>query len=72
MVFPGAHSVRRRPQGLGVARDVSAPRIGDLSVRRTSGVFRSRIGLRAPDWPRNAVDRHRLPFLFWDSSTRGR
>ena len=31
MDFPGAHNVRRRPQGLGVARDVSAPRIGDLA-----------------------------------------
>ena len=31
MGFPGAHNVRRRPQGLGVARDVSAPRIGDLA-----------------------------------------
>jgi hypothetical protein len=30
MGFPGAHNVRRRPQGLGVARDVSAPRIGVL------------------------------------------
>jgi hypothetical protein len=29
MGFPGAHNVRRRPQGLGVASDVSAPRIGD-------------------------------------------
>jgi hypothetical protein len=46
MGFPGAHNVRRRPQGLGVARDVSAPRIGDLSVRRTPGVSRSRIPLR--------------------------
>jgi hypothetical protein len=32
MGFPGAHNVRRRPQGLGVARDVSAPRIGVIRV----------------------------------------
>ena len=31
MGFPGAHNIRRRPQDLGVARDVSAPRIGDLA-----------------------------------------
>jgi hypothetical protein len=30
MGFSGAHNVRRRPQGLGVARDVGAPRIGVL------------------------------------------
>jgi hypothetical protein len=36
MGFPGAHNVRRRPQGLGVARGVSAPRIGDLSLDKTS------------------------------------
>jgi hypothetical protein len=46
MEYPGAHNVRRRPQGLGVARDVSAPRIGDLSVRRTPGVSRWRIPYR--------------------------
>ena len=33
MGFPGAHNVRRGRQGLGVARDVSAPRIGDLASR---------------------------------------
>jgi len=31
MGLSGAHNVRRTPQGLGVARDVSAPRIGDLA-----------------------------------------
>ena len=36
MDFPGAHNVRRRPQGLGVARDVSSPRIGDLWVGKRS------------------------------------
>jgi len=51
MDFPGAHNVRRRPQGLGVARDVSAPRIGDLSVRRNPGVSRSQIVHRAKSWP---------------------
>jgi hypothetical protein len=34
MDFPGAHNVRRRPQGLGVARDVSALRFGVLSLSR--------------------------------------
>jgi hypothetical protein len=45
MDFPGAHNVRRRPQGLGVARDVRSPRIGDLSVHRTPGVSRSQIDI---------------------------
>jgi hypothetical protein len=36
MGFSGAHNVRRRPQGLGVARDVGAPRIGDLRSRDDS------------------------------------
>ncbi len=40
MGFPGAHNVRRRPQGLGVARDVT-PRIGVL--RRRGGTERSAI-----------------------------
>ena len=34
MGFPGAQNIRRRPQDLGVARDVSAPRIGDLASDR--------------------------------------
>ncbi len=41
MDFPGAHNVRRRPQGLGVARDVSAPRFGVL--RRRGDTERSAI-----------------------------
>ena len=48
MGFPGAHNVRRRPQGLRVAKDVSAPRIGDLAsptehrTRRQNSARRSR------------------------------
>jgi hypothetical protein len=34
MGFPGAHNVRRGPQGQGVVTDVSAPRIGDLRLDR--------------------------------------
>jgi len=33
MGFPGAHNVRRNPQGLGVARDVTAPQIDVLHGR---------------------------------------
>jgi hypothetical protein len=47
MDFPGAHNARRRPQGLGVARGVSAPRIGVLSLRPTNVTgARSTIRLR--------------------------
>jgi hypothetical protein len=47
MGFSGAHVVRRRPQGLGVARDVSAPRFGVLSLRPTNVTgARSTIPLR--------------------------
>ena len=42
----GAFDVRRRPRGLRVATDAGALQIGDLSVRRTSGVSRSQICLR--------------------------
>ena len=41
MGFPGAHNVRPRPQGLGVAMDVSARRIGVL--RRQGDTERSAI-----------------------------
>jgi hypothetical protein len=34
--FPGSNDAPRRPQGLGVATDVSALRIGDLSLDQTS------------------------------------
>jgi hypothetical protein len=45
MGFPGAHNVRRRPQGLGVARDVTAPRIG---VMRSAGLHIARRSNREP------------------------
>jgi hypothetical protein len=75
MGFPGAHNVRRRPQGLGVARDVSAPRIGVRilgqspitmpaecgRVARISAVgSHSRIDVRTTSKP-SAVDQWTVP-----------
>ncbi len=55
MGFPGAHNVRRRPQGLGVARDVSAPRIGDLASPTDCRTPRQIDGHRHPD---SSAERH--------------
>jgi len=51
MGFSGAHNACRRPQGLRVATDVSAPHISDLSFDKRLWrvpVSRSRYGPRMP------------------------
>ena len=55
MGFPGAHNVRRRPQGLRVARDVSAPRIGDLASPTDFRTTRQNDGRRHPG---RSAERH--------------
>ena len=55
MGFPGAHNVRQRPQGLGVAREVSTPRIGDLASPTEHRTRRQNGARRSPD---TSAERH--------------
>ena len=55
MGFPGAHNVRRRPQGLGAARDVSAPRIGDRAHCREHRTTQQNDGRHHPG---RSAERH--------------